>query len=59
MTALTIPEVADRLHLSCVTIYRWAGTGFLPSVKLGGRRLVLAEDLQRWLAEHKAAAPSP
>jgi excisionase family DNA binding protein len=37
---ISIKEAAQRLGLSAITIYRWAESGKLPSVKLGGRRLI-------------------
>jgi excisionase family DNA binding protein len=37
---LSIPEVADILGISCITAYRHAEAGMIPSVKIGSRRLV-------------------
>jgi excisionase family DNA binding protein len=37
---ISIREVAQRLGLSKVSVYRWTECGKLPSLKLGGRRLV-------------------
>lgn len=47
---LTIPDVAEALGISARGVYTLAGRDGLPTVKLGGRRLVRVADLERWLA---------
>ena len=37
---LDLPEVAVRLGVSRTSIYRWAASGVLPTVRLGRRLLV-------------------
>jgi excisionase family DNA binding protein len=37
---LSIAEAAKRLSLSRISVYRWAESGRIPSVKLGSRRLI-------------------
>ncbi len=44
-------EVAERLGLSIWTVYAWARTGRIPSVRLGTRRLFALQDLDRLIAE--------
>jgi excisionase family DNA binding protein len=53
--ALTLSEVADLLGVSRRGIYNLISREGLPSVKLGGRRLVRRADLERWLAEKPVA----
>ena len=48
--AYTIPEVIRITETSRTTIYTEIGADRLRAVKLGRRSLILAEDLQRWLA---------
>jgi len=38
-------DVADLLGMSIRTVRRWLADGSLPSIKIGGARLVLEEDL--------------
>jgi excisionase family DNA binding protein len=42
---LRAPEIAALLGLDVRTIRRWIADGTLPSVKLGGARLVAEADL--------------
>lgn len=37
---ISVREAAQRLGISRITAYRWTETGTLPSLKLGGRRLI-------------------
>lgn len=52
---LTVKEAARRLDVHVATIYRWSSRGVrgrrLPTVRLGGRLMVLAEDLEQFLRE--------
>lgn len=47
--ALSLAEVSRRTSLSRRTLHRHIKAGKLRTVKLGGRRLVLAEELARLL----------
>lgn len=46
---LTIPETAARLRLGQRTIERWLATGEIRSVRLGRRRLIPQEEVDRLL----------
>lgn len=48
--AHSIQEVADTLGINRVTVYRLLERGELKSIKVGRRRLILAEELERYLA---------
>ena len=48
-THLRAAEISRLLGPSTRTIRRWIADGTLPSVKLGGARLVAREDLERRL----------
>lgn len=37
---VSVQEAATRLGVAPISIYRWTEDGSLPSIKLGGRRLV-------------------
>ncbi len=48
---LTPAQVAERLHVSVLTVRRWIGSGRLSATKAGPRRwLVRGSDLDRFLA---------
>lgn len=47
--AISVVEAAARAGVSRTLLYEAIGTGALPSVKLGKRRLVRVEALRRWL----------
>lgn len=46
---LTVDETAALLRLHRLTVYKQAREGKLPSVKIGGRRLVPAAAIERLL----------
>jgi len=46
---LTIPETADRLRVSRVTVYRLISSGQLPALKVGGALRVDENELREWL----------
>lgn len=48
---LTRPETARELRVSLATLDRLVGRGELPVVRVGGRTLVRAADLRRFIAE--------
>ena len=47
---------ADRLGLSVWTVYAWARTGRVPSVRLGARRLFAPEDLEQLITANRTSA---
>lgn len=49
--AYSLEETAEILDLSLRSVYRLTATGKIRSVKIGGRRLVRAEEIVRLLAE--------
>ncbi|MGD9853263.1 MAG: helix-turn-helix domain-containing protein [Nitrospirales bacterium] len=50
---LSVPQVAQHLNLSLWTVYRWARSGWLPSFRLGKRRMFIEKDLQKFLREER------
>ena len=52
-----INHLAERLGLSRRTIHRILARGELPSIRIGGRRLVRLSDLRRWLAGYEEPTP--
>ena len=52
-----INRLAERLGLSRRTIHRILARGELPSIRIGGRRLVRLSDLRRWLAGYEEPTP--
>ena len=49
-THLLVREVAPSVRRSERTVRRWIADGVLPSVKIGGTRLVAKTDLHRLLS---------
>ncbi|HHY94629.1 MAG TPA: helix-turn-helix domain-containing protein [Firmicutes bacterium] len=52
--ALTVEETAQRLGLSRKSLYAHIAAGRLPFIKLGRRRLIPVESLERWLCQQAA-----
>lgn len=50
-TLLTNQQVADRLGVTTMTIYRWRkGGSFIPTLQIGERRIMFRQsDLETWL----------
>lgn len=48
---LSIAEAAKWLGIARITAYRWTESGYLPSVKLGSRRLVRIAELEAFIAQ--------
>ncbi len=46
MTYVEVRDLQSRLGISRQTAYRWAWSGEIPSVKVGGRRLIPLEALE-------------
>ena len=58
--AFTIPDAAKAAGLGRTTIYELIGAGHIEARKAGGRTLVIAESLRRYVASlppAKIAAP--
>lgn len=47
--AFGVDDACNALSLSRPTLYRLMAAGAIPYRQCGGRRLILAADLQRWL----------
>lgn len=47
MRLLTLPEAADRLGISHWTVRRWATSGRIDSVRLGRRRLIPEQAVEK------------
>lgn len=45
-TLISVREAALLLSVPASTVYHWATHGTLPSVKIGGRRMLLAEGVK-------------
>jgi excisionase family DNA binding protein len=55
----TVREAAAFLHLGRNTVYEWAASGKLPSLRLGSRIRFLPSALRRWLAAQIDLTRSP
>lgn len=57
INSLSIPEAADVLGVSRVTVYRWVqGKGVaepLPAMKLGGNYRINPEALEQWIKDNQ------
>lgn len=52
---LTVAEAADALRVSPRQVYNLAHKAGLPTLKLGGRRLVRVADLTAWIEKQPVA----
>jgi len=48
---LSVAEAAEQLRISPRGLYTLAERQGLPTIRLGGRRLIRRADLERWIAE--------
>lgn len=48
-------EAAHRAGLGRTTIYAALTAGDLKSIKVGARRLIMVDELKRWLVSHETA----
>ena len=53
ITYFTVDEVADMFSVAKMTVQRWTKAGKLHPVKIGGRVLYTAEDLQNYININK------
>lgn len=57
LNSFTIPEVADVLGVTRVTVYRWVkGEGVaepLPAIKLGGNYRITEDALETWIKNNQ------
>lgn len=59
----SIPEAAQLIGIGRSSLYRLAASGELPTITIGGRRLVMADAIDRYLdgrvAEAERVHPEP
>ncbi len=48
-TYFTVEEVAERLKVSHMTVYRWIKAGQLGAYKIGGEFRITGRDIERFL----------
>jgi len=53
---LTVPEVAERLRVRTMTIYRWIEAGKLPALQVGKHYRIRAGDLEAMLEDSRVRA---
>jgi excisionase family DNA binding protein len=58
-SALTLDQVAQILNCSARTVRREIDAGRLHSVRFGGRRRVLSDDLRNYIAQHRGDTSVP
>lgn len=49
----TIQEVADKLKVAYLTVYRWIRSGNLKAVKVGKQHRIKATDLSEFINQKK------
>jgi excisionase family DNA binding protein len=59
MTMLSVAEAAARLGVSKFTVRAWLRQRRLPYYQLGRRQVLDAEDVERFLREHRVEARDP
>jgi putative molybdopterin biosynthesis protein len=52
----TVEEVAERLKVSHMTVYRWIKAGKLGAYKLGGEFRITERDIERFLEASRIRA---
>lgn len=55
---LTAREVADQLGFMPATVLRWAGSGQLPSIKVGRAVRFRQAEIDAWLEQQERATPT-
>ena len=53
---LTVPEVAGRLRVRTMTIYRWIEAGKLPALQVGKHYRIRAGDLEAMLEDSRVGS---
>lgn len=56
---LTVPEVAERLRVTAMTIYRWIEDGKLPAVQVARHYRIRASDLEEMLESSRVVSDRP
>lgn len=49
---LDVSQLAEVLHLSCAGAYNLLNQPDFPTLRIGGRKLVMKQDLIEWLRQH-------
>jgi excisionase family DNA binding protein len=50
---LTVEQVADRLQVNIMTVYKWISQGLLEAIRLSSNALrIEAEELEKFLSEN-------
>ena len=55
-TYFTVEEVAERLKVSHMTVYRWIKAGSLGAYKLGGEFRITERDIDQFLKDRRFRA---
>ncbi len=55
-TYFTVEEVAERLKVSHMTVYRWIKAGKLDAYKIGGEFRITERDIERFLETNRFRA---
>ncbi len=58
-TYYTVPEVAETLKVSHMTLYRWIKDGRLSAYKLGGEFRITERDLKQFLEARRTLKSDP
>ncbi len=56
---LTVEDVAAMISCGPSTIYEWAKSGRIPSLKLNGLVRFVPEEVQEWILNKRQSAPDP
>ena len=56
---LKLSDIADYLQVTRNTVYRWASTGYLPTITIGKMRRVKNNVFNEWLGETKKPVVTP
>lgn len=56
---LTVPEIADRMRVRTMTVYRWIDSGKLPAVQIAKHYRVRASDLEEMLESARVGGEPP
>ncbi len=56
---LTVPEVANRLRMTAMTIYRWIENGKLPAIQVGKHYRIRAADVDEMLERSRVGGQQP